>query len=99
MADRESITVYVRLGPNDDENQRLLSFRRPSDIPTSELLQLGFAIDGNQVVSCVAWMEDEEGFTGPIQPGVEVTLIDALRQEERALAAWLDGHGYDVEFA
>jgi len=99
MADRETITIYVRLGPNDDESQRLLSFKRPASIPSSELLELGLAIDGNQVVSCVSEMENHEGFTGPLQAGWGSVLMDALLEEEKALAAWLDRHGYDVEFA
>lgn len=99
MADRETITVYVRLGPNDNEYQRTLTFKRPGRVPSSELLELGLAIDGNQVVSCVSPRVDDEGFTGPLQDAYSCpTLMDALREEEKTLIAWLDGHGYDVEF-
>jgi hypothetical protein len=89
MTDRKAITVYVRLGPGDNDAQRTVSFRRPTEIPTSVLLDKGFAIDGNEAVVCVMPRLDAGNF---------IPLMEALLDEEKALVAWLDEYGYDVEF-
>ncbi len=49
--DREIVKVYVREG--DSERERTLSFRPPKEVPQTEWLKRGFAIDGNSVIMSV----------------------------------------------
>jgi hypothetical protein len=49
--DRQIVKVYVRAG--DHEGERTLSFRPPKEVPQSEWLKRGFAIDGNSVIASV----------------------------------------------
>ena len=50
--DRQIVKVYVRAG--DHEGERTLSFRPPKEVPQSEWLKRGFAIDGNSVIASVS---------------------------------------------
>lgn len=47
--DRQTVKVYVRAGAH--EGERTLSFRPPKEVPQTDWLKKGFAIDGNSVVA------------------------------------------------
>lgn len=51
------ITVFVRKGEKADE--RLLSFRRPEDIPPQHILTAGMALDGNAVLTGIGFDRDQ----------------------------------------
>ncbi len=106
--DREKITVYVRKGAHDQE--RLITFKRPDHIPAKEFLKYGLALDGNQLMFEIVGLVSKDGN----HPGTAyfvpdfgdkygmldmTTLTGGLNIFEEGLAAFLDKHGYDVEFA
>lgn len=47
----DSITVYVRKGP--DKHERILSFIPPSEFTQTELMESGWALDGNQALRSI----------------------------------------------
>ena len=47
MTDSKTITVYVRLGSGETNQERELTFKLCDDIPVSDLLANNIAIDGN----------------------------------------------------
>jgi len=99
--DRETVYVYVRLGPNDNDSVRLVSFPRPDRVPVSKWLDLGIAIDGNRILfSVLPYVEG--GYAYPDFSDEEwshaSSLDSALAVAERTLLDFLDGYGYDVEF-
>ncbi len=49
--DRQKVKVYVRASAH--EGERTLSFHPPKEVPQTEWLTHGFAIDGNSVVASV----------------------------------------------
>lgn len=81
---REVVTVYVRLGPGENDRERQITFDRPEGIPDKEWLDRRWAIDGNQVMFIVS--------------GNEMGLDDALVNAETQLQKLLGEHGFDVEF-
>lgn len=95
-----TISVYVRKGVGN--NQRIITFDRPRDIPVRELLDRGLAIDGNQIAFVVGgtFLSTSEGwqFSGPLGSGSFDNLPDALVAEEKAVIDFLSEHGYAVEF-
>src|SRR6185295_18541324 len=51
----KTVTIYVRLGDGQNrEEQRELSFKVPEGIDSLDLLDMGFALDGNRAVFTVA---------------------------------------------
>jgi hypothetical protein len=104
MTDRKIMPVYVRQGAHEDE--RTIAFRIPEDIPAKDLLDAGFAIDGNSAVLSVtretypSEFDDLSFRDGDLSKAIEDgrTLTKALRDCQQALVAWLDARGYDVEF-
>jgi len=76
------VTVYIRRG---EAKERLVSFRPPEEIPQAEMIERGYAFDGQSVVKSVS-------------PTTERTLAVALLEEQRELIAWLGQYGYTVEF-
>ena len=86
------ITVYVRLCDNNDEDPcREISFKIPEGVSQHDVLERGYAIDGNRVLKQV------EGFFD-VRSGEGVRLADALRDEQLALMAWLGKLGFSVVF-
>lgn len=89
--DLEVIRVFVRLckdeNGNHRENCRELRFRVPLDLSQRELLEAGFAIDGNSATKGIVW----DGHT-------RLTISDELRAEQVRLVAWLAERGYEAEF-
>jgi hypothetical protein len=87
---KQQIDVYVRL--DESEKGRELSFRIPDDITQKEILDSGYAIDGNQVLIGVsAYVEQGTGRV--------VTLAEALRDLQQELVEWLGTTwGYTVVF-
>ena len=84
------VAVYVREGESEDV--RTLSFRPPEGISQTELLDRGYAIDGNSAVYRVSATPDGG-------PNNEATALMAnLLFAERDLVAWLGGLGHKVEF-
>lgn len=105
LADPHSLAIYVRKGTSDSE--RWLSFRIPEGMDQFELLEAGFAVDGNQaVVSISQTAVDGEGRTGysyPVfepKPSFETAgnLPEALRRAELVLASYLQGRGFTISF-
>ncbi len=84
----DPIDVYVRLGPNRNENERTLSFKRPPDIPDDDFLDNNFAIDGQDIVASVVRVQAEKS----------LSLGDLLRQEQVRIRDWMKDHGYEVVF-
>lgn len=50
MTDR-SITVYVRKGT--DKSERIISFIPPTEFTQTDLMEAGWALDGNQVLRSI----------------------------------------------
>ncbi len=110
-----TIAVYVRKGVRRDDRSaavddfsRVLSFRIPSDLKTKDILDRGFAIDGNTALAVIKPFTVAEAPKGgsvlqltdvsPDSLDFPRTIIDALYDAESLLANWLSGLGYDVEF-
>ena len=66
----DSIQVYVRKGL--DKSERLLSFIPPGEFSQKELVDTGWAIDGNQALRSIGV---KELFS------VERELVDSFRQK------------------
>jgi hypothetical protein len=105
LTDPRSLAIYVRKGASDDE--RWLSFRIPEGVDQVELLEAGFAIDGNQAVVSVSQTDlDGEGRMGYAyrifdpKPDWESddNLPDALQHAEIALMTYLKGRGFSITF-
>ncbi len=97
----ETITVYIRKGAHDRE--RLFSFMRPDSIPTTEVMEKGLAIDGNQVLFAVTGYynkdEDEWYYDHPFVASPNTgNLPEALLEAEKGLVAWLGESSYEVDF-
>ena len=105
--DRETVKVFVRLARGDDDRSRVITFKRPDRIPVKELLHLGLAIDGNQVMFEIGkdWADEVGGYLYPTFGKSEflsqkaTSLGYALSAAEVGLTDFLNKHGYDVEFA
>jgi hypothetical protein len=79
----KTIAIFVRKGESDE---RLLSFNPPKDIPQAELLAHGFALDGHAATRSIPRSS----------PGG--TFTERLFAAQNEIVAWLQGHGYTVEF-
>lgn len=98
IANKGTIQVYIRKGASDAE--RLISWNPPpTEIPQSEVLKMGFAIDGpsaKRTVMARPRFGDPaipDSWKGPIMP-----LTEALHEAQKKLQGWLEGLGYSVEF-
>ena len=87
-ASTRTIPVYVRLC-GGDEDCREISFNIPEDIPQSEILEHGYAVDGREAVRTVVTVKDKYN---------HVPVTKALHGAQLALIEWLDMYGYEVEF-
>jgi hypothetical protein len=76
------VKVYVRLG--DNEAERRLTFALPAEVNQIDVLEMGFALDGNQCVAIV---------TGECSP------VEALLEMQRRLVSFFKERGYDTQFA
>jgi hypothetical protein len=90
MTDRQKLTVHVTLGNGDDDRIRELSFRIPDNITQKDLLDYGFAIDGNSATVAARQYVDGDGELVP--------LAEALRDEQVRVLEWLGERGYEVNF-
>jgi hypothetical protein len=86
----ETVVVYVRLcGDGRSDECRELSFQIPDGISQIELLEEGWAIDGNSATSSVVDYEED---------GQYVPLSRVLRMRQLNLVKWFKKRGYEVEF-
>lgn len=76
------LTVYVRKGGRAEE--RVLSFKRPKDIPQHHILAAGMALDGNAVVTGIG-LDDGGVYRHP-----PLRIVGPASQEQGELAAILD---------
>lgn len=111
MTDSKTVTVYVRLGATKDSRE--LTFKIPAGISTSELLDKGFAIDGNEAVTGIgpihsSYNDPEDGWQTFVYYASDPTdegeyqypsLASALREEQRFIKRTLKEYSYEVEFA
>ena len=80
--------MYVCLGAN--ERERNISFAKPDDVPQAELLEKGFAIDGdNAGLTVTAYVDGD---------GNRVPLLKALNEVQVDLVKWLSRKDYEVIF-
>lgn len=77
-----TIRVYVR---KVDDQRRRVSFNTPPSVPVADLLNMGYAVDGNECVFVVGGSD-------------ALDLVTALLSAERELVRYLSDHGYDAEF-
>jgi hypothetical protein len=91
------IEVYVRKGASD--NERVISWNPPKEIPAREILELGYAIERFSAKRTIMPRprfgdpNDPDSWKGPIVP-----LTEALHEAQKALQDWLESKGYTVEF-
>lgn len=97
------VEVFVRLDKNQQEEARVLSFKIPkaklqNNQPTTmrgfahhDLLDAGFAIDGNTAICSVA------AWTDPID-GKHHSLVDELFKKQRELVDWFKERAFEVSF-
>jgi hypothetical protein len=91
---RETITVYVRLGPGEGHRSRVIFFSRPKRIPTSELLKRGLTLDGGQVMFGIERLDDERGCSIPVfSDGGWGSTVSAHGSEVKA-----EGGGFMLAF-
>jgi hypothetical protein len=89
-----TVEVYVRLSQDERDWVRDISFKIPKGVEgfsTREVLEAGFAIDGNSAVCSVTFGHDNTGKYTP--------LADALREKQLELVRWFDDRGCEVAFA
>lgn len=96
---RNAILIYVRKGHS--ESERILSFHIPTEFPQKELLEKGFAIDGDNAVYSImddsdAWVVDTK--TKETRRGPGKTMLDKLLDTQQSLMKWLTEKGYRVRF-
>jgi hypothetical protein len=90
MSDRQTLDVFVRLCADRDKECREISFPIPEGISQKDLLDYGYAIDGNEATrSVVAYTDDDDNY---------VPLSEALNDAQRQMVTWLGEHGFDVTF-
>lgn len=82
MAEK-AIQVYVRKGDRDEE--RLLSFRRPQDIPQHHILAAGMALDGNAVITGIGYDAEPGVYRHP-----KVAIVGSPSQSQIDLAKILN---------
>lgn len=111
-APRSIVQVFVRKGAY--EGQRVLSFTLPRGLRSAEIIQRGFAIDGNRAIAVIHWhttVTDHEittpewshdKNTPPPDSAVlykfHPQVLQVLHDAERMLVTWLTDLGYEVEF-
>lgn len=96
-------TVFVRLDPTLEEGGRVLSFDRPGDIPISDVLEAGMAVDGHSIAFGVqADGRDDFGIVAghPFGGDHDTTwsVVRNLAEAQSGLQDWLKERGYEVEF-
>lgn len=81
-----TVLVYVRLCGDDASREcREISFKIPDKLSQKDLLEEGFAIDGNSAMKAVTPYDDFQ-------------LSDVLHNSQLDLVKWLGQRGYAVEF-
>lgn len=95
------VTIYVRRGEKDQE--RTIAFRIPERINSLDLLEQGFALDGNQAIFTVGWVYDENvpgsGYYDAPFGKYGETLSSALNTAQRELVRYLREQGFEPKFA
>lgn len=92
-----TVRIYTRLGAGNDSSLRRVSIRIPEGLDPLELLDLGFAIDGNEAVFDVAYDSNERAF-GSLY-GWEPTLNTALASTQKRLVIFLREKGFVPQLA
>jgi len=93
----KAVRIYTRLGGDSDENTRRVSFRIAGDIDAMALLDMGFAIDGNQALFEVAFDREEQAFESPW--GWHPTLTRALADTQKGVVKLLREAGLEPQLA
>lgn len=93
----KAVRIYTRLGGDNDENTRRVSFRITGDIDPMALLDMGFAIDGNQALFEVAFDREEQAFESPW--GWHPTLTRALADTQKGIVNLLRENGLEPQLA
>ena len=83
-ASKSTIQVYVRKGEDDE---RLLSFRLPDDLSSRDVIEHGFALDGNTAIRSVPRTAASGG-----------SFAERLFAAQQDVVHWLEGLGYTCEF-
>jgi hypothetical protein len=99
----KQVAVYVRLVPGDENGHdgRVLSFKVPAGIDPIELLDHGFALDGNQAAATVGptfHINQEPGYVGPFDI-FGASLTDALARTQRELVEYFRERGFEPRFS
>lgn len=99
-----SVVVFVRRGPNDDTNARVVSFKIPDGLDPLDLLDRGFAIDGDMASFTVYPVLVEVNglptfeYESTLVSQTRFSLTDALADAQKELVSFLSGKGYAPEF-
>jgi hypothetical protein len=108
MPEEQTVMVYVRKGA--DDNERWLSFRPPASVDSTELLERGYALDGNQAIASISpqfeeatqvtqwWFPTLKEPNPTADYSWEHSLPDALRNAELALVAYFKQRNHRVIF-
>lgn len=84
MKEPKTVTIYTRKGQNEE---RLLSFRVPSDFPhPRELLDHGCALDGNNALRSIPQTAPGGSFT------------ERLLAAQKDITEFFERQGYTVDF-
>lgn len=110
----QTVSVYVRLCDQQRPDCRDISFRIPEGITQAEVLEWGYAIDGNQALKRLAdaleitdhkhvesqdgYVDEDGEFVPESQPETGCMVTTALYDEEVALAKRFDEKGYTVKW-
>lgn len=100
------VPIYVR---RSGDLSRTIAFKIPVGIDPLDILDTGFALDGNQAIFTIAWVSTgyqetdyesrEAGYFDTPFGKQGHTLTDALNVAQRELVAYLRERGFIPEFA
>lgn len=101
ITEKSVVRIFVRLVEGNGDHQRQISLRIPDGIDPIALLNLGFAIDGNQAVATVGPADPESGMMGYVGPfqTTGASLNEALRDTQVELVQYLREHGFEPRFS
>ena len=93
------VKIYVRMGDERKEDERIISFRIPVGIDPMELLENDFAIDGNTAMFTIAPLPGGDGYDCPFNLMCGTTMTGSLRATQRTLVDYLREKGFEPQFA
>ena len=85
MPAKKPLLAFVRKSTANREDERIVSFQIPPEIPQAEVLRRGWAIDGNSAKKAAR------------ANGVH-SLPDELRRLQIVVAEWIGQYGYAPEW-